>query len=228
MLHPVGRRRGSAPYNSARSENLKPETQIEAVVLDIGMVLLKFDFERSLQRMVGHCKVKPAEIIPTLVEDDLLTAYEVGAITTAKFGEQACNLIGFDGELSEFIEAWSDIFSYNEPMIARVRRWHAKGMPLYALSNTCESHVELFTRKFDVFQLFRGMVFSCREGLVKPDPLIYRRLIERYQLQPNHTLFVDDLSENVRAAAQLGFQAIQYNGEERLKVELKRVGLEEG
>jgi putative hydrolase of the HAD superfamily len=205
---------------------LEPETVIEAAVLDIGMVLLKFDFTRSLERMAGRCRISPAEIIPTLVEDDLLAAYEVGAIGTAQFSEQACSLIGFDGKPADFVEAWSDIFSLNEPMVARVRRWHAEGIPLFALSNTCESHVELFTRKFDVFRLFRGMALSCREGLVKPDPRIYQRVIERYRIRPDHSLFIDDLSENVRAAAEAGFRAIQYQGEEPLKAELKRMGCE--
>mgnify|MGYP002520132593 CR=1 FL=1 len=62
---------------------------------------------------------------------------------------------------------------------------------LYVLSNMSLEFIE-FLRKQDVYKNFDGEVVSCEEHVVKPDAEIYRRLIERYGLNPAETLFIDD------------------------------------
>ena len=52
--------------------------------------------------------------------------------------------------------------------------------------------------------MFDGEVVSCEEHTVKPEPQIYRILLERYGLQPDETLFIDDRRANIEAAEALG------------------------
>ncbi len=81
----------------------------------------------------------------------------------------------------------------------------AAGYRLYVLSNMSREFID-FLRRFPVYGLFDGEVVSCEEGVVKPEPEIYRRLLGRYGLDPAQTLFIDDRPANIAAAAALGIR----------------------
>ncbi len=79
---------------------------------------------------------------------------------------------------------------------------------LYFLSNMPRPYARELEQRHGFLQHFDGGVFSGDVFLSKPDPAIYQLLQSRYQLQPESTLFIDDLQVNVQAAQQLGWQGI--------------------
>lgn len=81
---------------------------------------------------------------------------------------------------------------------------------LYVLSNMSLEFIE-FLRQQAVYANFDGEVVSCYEHVVKPEPEIYRRLIERYELNPSETLFIDDRKENVEAAIAMGWHGYHFD-----------------
>lgn len=197
-----------------------------AVVFDIGMVLLRFDFELALRKLKDRCPAKHEELTFLLWGSGLVEAYDLGKINTKAFAQQVSRLIGFQGTSQELIEVWSNIFTPNLPMMARAYRWKAQGMSLYLLSNTCEAHVEFFTTRYDVFQIFDGEIYSYREGVAKPERAIFEKLLQRYHLDPQTTTFMDDRLENVLTARELGISAIQYIDEYDLAKKLEALGLD--
>ena len=68
-------------------------------------------------------------------------------------------------------------------------------------------------------------MISGDENVIKPDPRIFRVLVDRYGLEPGSTVFVDDHEPNIRAAAELGFRGIQFVDADALRVELRALGL---
>jgi len=91
--------------------------------------------------------------------------------------------------------------------------WSAETFP-YALEN------------YDFFQLFDGkIVVSGTEKLIKPDPKIWHVLLERYQLQAQESVFIDDNLKNIEMAKQLGFQTIHVRPEIDLEAELNNLGV---
>lgn len=93
----------------------------------------------------------------------------------------------------------------------------AEGYPIYALSNY---GAENFERSVDVYPFldaFDGRVVSAYEGVIKPDPAIYDIVIERFDLTPETTLFIDDRPENTDAAAAKGFQVHTFTTPESLR-----------
>lgn len=91
-----------------------------------------------------------------------------------------------------------------------LRELHAAGHRLLALSNMPSEVWPRLVEAFDWFSLFDGAVVSGDERLVKPDPAIFRVLVERFDVEPSTTTFVDDRVENVEAAAALGFDAVLF------------------
>lgn len=86
----------------------------------------------------------------------------------------------------------------------------AANFNLYVLSNMSLEFIE-FLRKQDVYKNFIGEVVSCEEHVVKPEAEIYRRLIERYGLNPSETLFIDDRKANIEAAVALGWGGYHFD-----------------
>jgi FMN phosphatase YigB (HAD superfamily) len=190
------------------------------------MVLLKFDFNLSVKRMENRCTTPSEEMLQTLWKSGLVKLYEVGKIDTDEFAQKAAKLLGFNGPETEFMDAWTDIFTPNDPMIERVKRWKKRGMPLYLISNTCEAHITFFKSRYDVFELFDGEIYSCREGLAKPEKGLYERALRRYSLNPQETIFIDDLLENVQGACETQIRGLHYQDEGRLVSELKAFELD--
>lgn len=92
----------------------------------------------------------------------------------------------------------------------------ARGYGLYGLTNwSMETFPLVWDRR--IFTILDGMVVSGAEGVVKPDPAIYRLLLERYHLAPGDCLFVDDNIANVLGARAVGIPAVQFTGAEDLR-----------
>ena len=78
-----------------------------------------------------------------------------------------------------------------------------------------------------VLQFFAGMglIISGEAGIVKPDPEIYKLLINNYNLNPQHTIFIDDKEENIKAAELLGIHGIQFQNASKLRKDLQMLKL---
>jgi 2-haloacid dehalogenase len=101
----------------------------------------------------------------------------------------------------------------------------AAGVPCYALSNWNGGTFELVAARYDFFARFQGIVLSGHEGVVKPDPEIFRRLLDRYGIAAEAALFVDDSLKNVDAASALGLDTELFTGAGALRSALVRRGL---
>ena len=87
-----------------------------------------------------------------------------------------------------------------------------RGFNVYLLSNAGR----FMSRRRDVIphiDRFHGVMFSGDEGMVKPDPRLYGRLMERYGLQAEECLFVEDRENNLMAAAALGWHTHRFTGD---------------
>jgi putative hydrolase of the HAD superfamily len=197
---------------------------INAVIFDIGNVLLSFDFGRVLRRILPHCGVGPADFSTRLepVKMDL----ESGRISAEEFLDRASVALDYRGERAELVRAWQEIF---EPIehTHRLVEGLACRLPLYLLSNTNNLHAEYFMGEYSVFRHFKDRVFSHEAGLMKPDPEIYRHALEKFGLEAGEAFFVDDLAENVEAARGQGIRSHQYHAgrHELLENDLSAAGV---
>lgn len=94
-----------------------------------------------------------------------------------------------------------------EESAAYLPRLKAAGYRLYVLSNFGETFFAQLRPVVGFFEAFDGIVLSGAEKLLKPDPVLYHVLLERYAIDPSRAVFFDDLPENVQAARDVGLQA---------------------
>lgn len=110
-----------------------------------------------------------------------------------------------------------------EGMVSVVKRLKMAGYGVYGLTNWSAETFPMVRDTYPVFQEFDGIVVSGEEHLLKPDAAIYKCLLERYDLQAEESLFVDDNADNVAGARNVGMKAIQFTSAEELERELKDV-----
>lgn len=133
---------------------------------------------------------------------------------------------------------------YEEPIRAYYGRWeemlggpihgtveileevHARNEHrLYGLTNWSHETFPVALERYDFLQRFEGIVVSGTEKVKKPDPKIYEILLERYDIQPETALFIDDVPRNVAAAREKGINAIQFHSPDQLRKTLQDWGI---
>lgn len=89
-----------------------------------------------------------------------------------------------------------------------IKRCKKQGHKVFILSNWDDSWPLMKQLHAEFFKLFDGIVISAEINMLKPDPEIYRHLLEKYKLEPSQTVMIDDQAINLKAAQQVGMHAI--------------------
>jgi 2-haloacid dehalogenase len=84
--------------------------------------------------------------------------------------------------------------------------------------------IEHLEKVYTFWEVFTGVVISCRLHLCKPDPAIYAYLLETHALDGEKTLFIDDTEVNLTAAAQFGIRTIRFESPAQCERELQALG----
>ena len=106
-----------------------------------------------------------------------------------------------------------------------VERLDACGVGLYGLTNAALASFEAVRRTAPVIDRMRDVVISAIEGLIKPDPAIFKLCLDRNGLEAEETLFVDDSEANCRGAEAVGMAAHHFRSAEELERHLTDLGL---
>lgn len=95
----------------------------------------------------------------------------------------------------------------------------------YALTNWSAETFPIALKRFDFLHWFDGRVVSGEEKTRKPFPAFYQILLDRYQIVPERSLFIDDNLRNVKAAEALRIPSIHFLDPSQLRAELKVRGM---
>ena len=190
------------------------------VVFDVGGVLVEWD-PRHLYRSRFETEEEMEAFLAEVCTWEWHHRHDKGV----PFAESIPALSAAFPEHAEAIALWASHYQEMVPGEVSgtadvVRDLHAAGDRLLVLSNMPSEVWAPLTERFDWFSLFDGEVVSGDEKVVKPDPAIYRILIERFDVDPTTSVFVDDRQENVDAAAALGFDAVLFTDAASLRASL--------
>ncbi len=177
-------------------------------LFDIGKVLLDFDFEASLRKFLPTTHPDPSAALDRLLarKDE----FEAGQISTEDYTRWALETLDSDASTEVFHHAWRNIFTPNLPMWETVRKLNSAGHRLILFSNINGIHSPWIFEEFPEFSLFHGAILSYEVGAIKPQLEIYQHAIDKYDLVPENTLYIDDLPANIATGKQLGFQTHTY------------------
>lgn len=195
------------------------------VVFDLGKVLLDWD-PRYLYRGMFADEAEMEAFLAEVCTSDWVLEADRGRPFAQGCAELAARFPRYEAAIRAFDERWQDMLVGEiEGAVALKRQLQARGAPLYAISNFSREKFAETAVRFPVVTDFLGVVVSAHEGLVKPDPAIFRLFLDRYGLSAAECLFIDDSLANVASARQVGMQATHFTTPEALEADLKGVGL---
>ena len=178
-------------------------------IFDIGNVLVDFDFP-ILLRQIAEDSGLPVEP-PTERDLEMHHAVEEGVISDQEFVDYLNEAKGLVWTVDTLIGVWQKMFTVNPTGCGLFRDAIARGLPVYTLSNIAEHHVEAIERNWPgFFDGATGLFLSYEIGTRKPDPQIYRHLLENLGIKGEQCLFLDDRADNVEAACAAGIHAHQF------------------
>jgi len=204
---------------------------IDAVVLDVGNVLIHWDPPALYRKIFLNPDGTPDEDkVAWFLANICAPEWNIQQDLGRSIAEGNAALIRRHPELRDAIEAYygHHLEALTAPIQSTVdcmRALQGIGVPVHGLTNYGSETFAMAKTRFDFLNEFDGVVVSGEEGLVKPDPAIFEVLIARFKLTPDRTLFVDDSRANIDAAAMLGFQVHHFTDPDALKPCLIKHGL---
>jgi 2-haloacid dehalogenase len=195
------------------------------IVFDVGNVLLHWDV-RALYRKRFETEAAMDDFLtrvlppPWNLEQDRGRAWkEAEDIQIALFPEHEDNIRAFRA-------SWHDTITGEiGGTVDILNRLKADGVPLYAITNfAADTFREAQARFPFLAESFIDIVVSGEEKVTKPDPRIYRILLERQGLAAEDCVFIDDSAANVRGAADVGYRALLFTSPEQVAEDLRAFG----
>jgi putative hydrolase of the HAD superfamily len=189
--------------------------KIQAIIFDWGGVLV----EDPAPGLVGYCakalgvsEEKYNQAYGICIDD-----FQTGKVTEERFWMNMTGRLNVSMPTVNSLwgEAFASVYVPRVELFSLAARLREKGCKIALLSNTEMPCVEFFKRqKYDVFD---ATVFSCIEGVSKPNRAIYERTLNRLATSADQTIFIDDRQDYIDGAKQVGLQTVLFKNVEQLK-----------
>ena len=199
---------------------------IRYLFFDLGKVLFDFDHEVGCRQIAAVSGCSAEKVDSILFGSGLEDEFETGLVDADEFHSQFCQACGGSPSKEDLLNACSDIFTMNVPMMPVVGQLAAVGFPMGILSNTCSAHWEhVFKNHTFLRQNFLDYVLSYESKSMKPDDKIYQDAIKVANVAASEIFFIDDKQENVDGAIASGIDAVLYTTASQAIVDLQKRGV---
>lgn len=198
---------------------------IKNVIFDVGKVLVDFDWESVFAEM-GITGEMVDIMADATVRSHEWDEFDRGVMSDADI------LAGF---IAHAPQCEAQIRAFYAHMGRTIRRYpytmdwirglEGAGYHTYMLSNFPGELFRQSEQELSFVKEASGAIFSYTVKVVKPEPEIYRILMERYGLKASECVFIDDRSVNLETARTLGMETILFTGYEEAVEELRKLGV---
>ena len=177
---------------------------ITTIIFDFGDIFINLEKEAQIEAFNKLGLFGP--------NDELVAAndlFEKGEISEIQFIETFQKFIP-NASIDEIRKAWNSIIGDFPLYRLEFLQLLTRKYKLFLLTNTDEIHISRFEHKAgitffsDFYQCFEKVYYSYEMGMRKPDPAIFKLILNKYDLSPKRTLFIDDKKINTDTAASLG------------------------
>jgi len=192
--------------------------KIESVIFDWGGVLIDDPAPGLTRYCAAALGVSEEQYIEAYGKFE--TDFRKGAISEDSFWAQLCGELNVPkpAVASLWGPAFAAVYQPKEDMFSLVSLLHNNGYKTALLSNTEIPAMQYFyQQQYDMFDV---LIFSCWEGIKKPERKIYELALERLSSRPNQSVFIDDKPKCIRGAARLGINTILFEGINHVRNEL--------
>ena len=198
---------------------------IKAIIFDIGGVIVRTEDHSSRRQWEKKLGLAEWESETIVFNSEMGTKAQCGGITDAALWQWIGQRLNLNGsELGAFRAGfWAgDVLDSELVDFIRTLRPHYQTA---VISNATDNLQNALTNQFQIADAFDLIVGSATEKVMKPDPLIYQRTLERLGRQPAEAVFIDDFAHNIQAAQQLSMATIHSKKDTDVPTELEKLGV---
>lgn len=203
---------------------------IRNIIFDMGGVILGLDRSKCVERFVEIGIKNADELLDEFHQKGLFLRIEDGSMNAEDFRQELSKIANRELSYEEIEYAWLgfivDVPQYKLDYMSSLRE---KGYKVYLLSNTNpyvmgwvrSNHLTEAGKPLDAYMdcLFLSYEMKC----VKPDPIIFQKMMESANMRAEESIFIDDSASNVATAKELGFHTIHLTTNADFRPELEKI-----
>ena len=180
------------------------------LLLDYGGVLMRTQSHATREAWDERLRLPAGSVERVVHGSEAWRQCQLGALSEADYWQAVAQELPLaSDELPQFRRDYFAEDELDHAAIAILRNLRARGTPVALLSNESRS-LPARLAHLGIVDLFSPLLVSSYLGCMKPDPEAFQAAIVLLGSAPADVLFIDDMAENVAAAASLGMQAIQF------------------
>ena len=200
---------------------------IKNIIFDFGGVVIDWDPRYFFK---DHFKddEKMEHFLKNIVTDEWNGEQDRGRTLAEGTEIQVAKHPEWEQEIRAYYDNWTTMLKSDIPQNVEVLRKleHSK-YDLFGLTNWSAETFPYALENYDFFKIFEDkIVVSGTEKLIKPDPVIWNLLLERYSIKADESVFIDDNAKNIEVAKSLGFICVHIKADTNLEKELRDLGVE--
>src|SRR5262249_17892674 len=203
-----------------------PVTTADALLFDLGRVVIDIDFARAFTCWAGHARCDPRLLHEQFRRDVSYRRHEVGEIDTRKYFAGLKAACAIDISYEQFLEGWNAIFIAETPGMAEPPARAARRLPLYAFTNTNPDHELVWSQRYvEILANFKEIFVSSTIRLRKPDAEAFDHVVKAIGMPAPRIVFFDDVIENVEGARARGLHAVHVRSSADVADALNALGI---
>ena len=202
--------------------------KIDTIIFDIGGVLIDWNPEYVYREVFNGDQQKVDWFLNYICTHEWNVEQDAGRSIKDATELLVNQYPAYEEWIRIFYDRWEDMLGgeIKETVTLLNRLKRNTDHRLYSLTNWSAETFPVALQRFDFLQHFEGILVSGEEKTIKPFPKIYEIILDRYQINPPNSVFIDDNVENVKAANNLGINGIRYRNTAQLKEDLSNLGVQ--
>ncbi|GHT13516.1 haloacid dehalogenase [Bacteroidia bacterium] len=197
---------------------------IKNIIFDFGNVFIDWNPRYLFRKMIPAQELE--NFMQTVWHDEWNDNLDSGISLADNMKNMQAKYPQHSQYIAAYHERWAEsLGEVNKDTVALLADLQAAGYATYGLSNWAAETFPLARNANPFFETLDGIVVSGYEKVCKPDPRIYNILLERYHLQAQESVFIDDRQENIDTAQRLGIATILFKNVEQVRAALTGMGV---
>jgi len=204
-----------------------PDTIIKVILFDLGNVLVDIDLRQAVKRISGSCSKAPDEILKLFFDSGATNSFEKGELSAEGFYKQAKDILDLKLSYESFVPIWNEVFFFSAKnrAVYHIANRLKKNYRIALLSNTNILHYRYIKDYFPIFNVFEKLFLSFEIGAVKPDKIIYQKVIKALGVLPENIFYTDDRFELINNASSLGIKSFIFTSAKQLIKDLSSLNI---
>jgi 2-haloacid dehalogenase len=194
---------------------------INTIIFDLGAVLIDWN-PHYMYRTLFTEEKEMKDFLANICTSDWNEEQDAGRSLQEGTDILVAQYPGHEANIRAFYSRWDEMLgeAFHDTVEIFKQLKESNRYKIYALTNWSAETFPVALQRFDFLGWFDGIVVSGTEKMRKPAPEFYQILLDRYEVNPQEALFIDDNYRNVLAAEKIGIKSVHFTSAEQLTIEL--------